>query len=449
MISGDNKPRAAQLADADFTESAYRQLVRDAVTAYPQATYRDIPWGKRFILWRHDCDFSLNRAFSLAKIESQERLRSTFFVNPHSEFYNLFERAQRDLINAILELGHDIGLHFDAEFHSACNEAELDALVSAEADLLEGLLALRPAVFSFHNPSALHLTYEAEHYGGLVNCYSRRFKSEVSYCSDSNGYWRFRRLADVLAEATDDRLQVLTHPGWWQSVAMPPRQRVYRAVWGRAAANLSRYDEVLDDAGRANLAGASGAISVLKEVDSGLYELCDYLWNTNRFEALFVELCRAHTAQVHRMCVAVCRTRWGVSEGDFNALIDEAGPSVDSLSLLELMFDSQSQPAIEVFTEEYSKWLMLLSQLIRGRHLADRSQLVNGCTYFCRLIHAVSALGLRQPFSHVGLAWSESTEVSSARSAPESLRGRDTPRGTASEWNDLKTKIGKVNGHTA
>lgn len=448
MISTNNKPKDAQPADADFTECAYRQLVRDAITAYPQATYRDIPWGRRFILWRHDCDFSLNRALALAKIESQEKLRSTFFVNPHSEFYNLFERAQCDLIKAILELGHDIGLHFDAEFHAACNETELDELVSAEADRLEELLRLRPAVFSFHNPSALHLTCEAEHYGGLVNCYSRRFKSEVSYCSDSNGYWRFRRLADVLAEPTDDCLQVLTHPGWWQSVAMPPRQRVYRAVWGRAAATLTRYDEVLDDAGRENLAGASGAISVLKEVDSDLYELCDYLWNTNRFEALFVELCRAHAAQVHRMCVAVCRTRWGVSEGEFDAIVDETGPSVDSLSLLELIFDYQLQPAIEVFKEEYSKWMMLRSQLIRGRLRAERSQLENGCTYFCRLIQAVSDWGLRQRFSHAG-AWVEPTGASSAQSEPESLRGPDTPRCTASEWNDLKTKIGKVNGHTA
>jgi hypothetical protein len=78
------------------------------------------------------------------------------------------------------------------------------------------LFGIRPVAFSFHNPLAAHLDCDADVYGGLVNCYSKRFKQEVAYGSDSNGYWRFWRIFDVLYEKKDARLQVLTHPGWWK-----------------------------------------------------------------------------------------------------------------------------------------------------------------------------------------------------------------------------------------
>ncbi len=45
--------------------------------------------------------------------------------------------------------------------------------------------------------------------------------TSYAYVSDANGYWRFRRLLDVLVEGTDVRLHVLTHPGWWQAEPMP------------------------------------------------------------------------------------------------------------------------------------------------------------------------------------------------------------------------------------
>lgn len=176
MISYDNKPLNALSSDVEFTVEVYRQLLKTALAKYPLVTYRSIPWGERFLLWRHDCDYSLNRSLTLGRIEEKEGLCSTFFVNPHSEFYNLFEHSQLNIVTRLLELGHDIGLHFDGEFYTTSSETELHEQVYREANLLEQFLRVRPAAFSFHNPSAFHLTCEADTYGGLINCYSRRFK---------------------------------------------------------------------------------------------------------------------------------------------------------------------------------------------------------------------------------------------------------------------------------
>jgi hypothetical protein len=107
--------------------------------------------------------------------------------------------------------------------------------------------------FSFHEPKRNHLAYEKSFYGGLVNCYFSKFKNDVPYCSDSNGYWRFRRLHEVLESGSDNCLQVLTHPGWWQKESMPPRQRVVRCVYGRAEAVIKNYDSILAENGRESL----------------------------------------------------------------------------------------------------------------------------------------------------------------------------------------------------
>ena len=45
------------------------------------------------ILWRHDVDFSIHRASSLAKIENELGVKATYFLKLHSEFYNLFEKS--------------------------------------------------------------------------------------------------------------------------------------------------------------------------------------------------------------------------------------------------------------------------------------------------------------------------------------------------------------------
>ena len=89
--------------------------------------------------------------------------------------------------------------------------------------------------------------------GGLFNAYSRRLRESYRYASDSNGIWLYSRLKDVLESATEERLQVLTHPEWWTPEVMPPRQRLQRAIDGYSAAMGRWYDEILARSNRPNL----------------------------------------------------------------------------------------------------------------------------------------------------------------------------------------------------
>lgn len=236
----------------DFTESGYREIIRRA-----KSTYRFERYGtgeaQPHLLWRHDVDFSPHRALRLAEIEAEEEVRSTYFVLPHSEFYNALEADVVTRFRRIADLGHDIGLHFDASFHAPfADHAALENALTFERSLLERIFGGEVRVFSFHNPDVGDaLRFDAAEIGGMINAYGRELKAKYAYCSDSNGYWRFTRLSEFL-DAGAPYGQVLTHPEWWTPSAMLPRERVQRAIDGRAQATGAWYDELLDQIGRHN-----------------------------------------------------------------------------------------------------------------------------------------------------------------------------------------------------
>ncbi len=247
---------ATQYHFSDFTLSHYRELLRLAVAGWDVKLHREVNPAEddaSFILWRHDVDFSMHAARNLARLEHEAGVRSTYYLLPHSEFYNLFEREVSDLVKEIISLGHDVGLHFDSHYYGISDASQLAVHLTREKRWLEETFNCEIRSFSFHNTTDFTMSCEEWQYAGLINCYAQYFKKNVGYCSDSHGIWRFRRLHDVLTGREDARLQVLTHPEWWQEQATAPRQRVQRAIDGRAAKVAKDYDEALARIGRPNI----------------------------------------------------------------------------------------------------------------------------------------------------------------------------------------------------
>lgn len=238
---------------ADFTRENYRRLLRLAATQYVFRTFTEFDRQERFVIWRHDVDFSMHAALKLAQIEAEEHVQATYLVDFHSEFYNLLEREVSDCVRAIASLGHALGVHFDTHYYDVRRESELEPLLARERRIGEDVFGSPFRVFSFHISTPFTQNCRRWSYAGLVNANADYFQSEVGYCSDSNGYWRFRRLEDLLIEGADARLQVLTHPEMWQDEVMSPKQRVERCIEGRAMKTRRWYDDVLRRAGRENV----------------------------------------------------------------------------------------------------------------------------------------------------------------------------------------------------
>lgn len=238
---------------SDFTHSNYAQLLRLAFERFQFAAYDDIPVDGQFILWRHDLDFSIDDALPLARIEASVGIRATYFVNLRDSFYNAFDARHAPMIRQIADMGHAIGLHFDASLLDCHDEALLTAKLMADKVILESQFDVPVAAFSFHNPRDKELNLDDWQYAGMVNTYARRFRDVLGYCSDSNGYWRHASLHEVLKGEVRAGLQVLTHPCWWTAEIMSPRQKIANIIDRTAERMRSDYDQALASFGRKNI----------------------------------------------------------------------------------------------------------------------------------------------------------------------------------------------------
>jgi len=200
---------------------------------------------RKEIIWRHDVEFSPAIAYQMAIIEKKLGVRSTYFFQIHSEFYNIFERYFSDLLLKIKSLGHQIGLHFDSHYYDVKNAIDLDSLIKQDKEYFEKVFKFRLEVFSFHNTTPFTLACEEIKYGGLLNVYSKYFKEKYRYCADSTGYWRYEVLEDVLSDSESIHLQVLIHDAMWSKEVLSPRQRVRKSIQDNAERIKNQYDDIL------------------------------------------------------------------------------------------------------------------------------------------------------------------------------------------------------------
>lgn len=238
----------------DFTEARYVELLHLAGRRFRYMSYHNCHDGENLLLWRHDVDISPQRALRLAAIEAKHGSHATYFFQLTSNFYNLMETGITRLIKEIHTLGHEVGLHFDPHCHGVRNEEAFCRALSFEAGILEHLLAAPVRVFSLHTPTLVReIDTSRRNYAGLINASARFFSEQYTYCSDSNGYWRYTPLAELLADESVSRVHALTHPCWWQRQAMSPREKVARSIDGRARGCGESYDALLKENGRVNL----------------------------------------------------------------------------------------------------------------------------------------------------------------------------------------------------
>jgi len=218
------------------------------------ATYESVPeLTTSDVLWRHDVDVSLNAALDLAKEDNIYGVRSTFFINLHSDTYNAHSIESARLVRDIQNLGHKIEIHLDAAYYGSFDSAlSLTQVLEEESKRFHRLFKVEPVAFSFHNPSESDLKFTAERYAGLINCYSDYFRQEVGYVSDSNGYWRYESIDESLKINERRPIQILTHAEWWITTPLAPRERIAAALFNDAMLHLEGYDRSIIKVGREN-----------------------------------------------------------------------------------------------------------------------------------------------------------------------------------------------------
>lgn len=229
---------------SDFTENGYKNILKKAKERFYFSEYGENVGSNNVALWRHDIDISVNRAFKMAKIEKEMGIKSTYFVHCHSFYYNFLEKGQSNLIKEISNMGHKIGLHFDPDYYNLGFEdiEQIKELAKLEQNLLETVLKVKINAISWHNPGKGRLLQCNNNLiANMVNAYGKDIFENYKYCSDSDGYWRFSRLIDFIMNPDNNKIQVLTHPGWWVEKPMSPYKRIMRSVEGRKVNSINSF----------------------------------------------------------------------------------------------------------------------------------------------------------------------------------------------------------------
>ena len=166
---------------------------------------------QKYIYLRHDIDNDVTAAFNMAKIEESISIKSTYLVMLRSKNYNPANKSNILLLKEILEMGHEVGLHFSLVDHpSSMNYDDLKKIIRLDADILSSLLNKKVKVFGFHNPSNPN-EYKVN-VNNLINTYAKEFFEDIHYISESNMKWANGCPCISINNNSPKKIQLLIHP---------------------------------------------------------------------------------------------------------------------------------------------------------------------------------------------------------------------------------------------
>ena len=205
-----------------FSFDDYKEIIRIIKSTDRYMDYHKALTSDKFILMRHDVEYSVERAYELAKVESSMDFTSTFFFQWTNNSYNILSRKNKDLIKDMHERGHTIGLHF--ALNGMTDMEQIRKQIAKEMEILNSMFEFKIDTFSIHRPSK-DVLRENIKLPGIINAYQDEFftfaenvteKTPVSvkYLSDANHIWRYG-YPDEKNILENDKVQILTHPFAW------------------------------------------------------------------------------------------------------------------------------------------------------------------------------------------------------------------------------------------
>ena len=205
-----------------FSYEDYKEIIRIIQSTGNQAGYEEALTADKFVIMRHDVEYSVDRAYALAKVESSMDFTSTFFFQWTNNSYNILSKKNMDMIKYMHERGHVIGLHFAL---NGLTDMELvRKKILQEIHVLSEMIGVEITEFSIHRPSA-DVLRENIKFPGIINAYQDEFFTfsenvtestplHVKYISDAKHRWNYGT-PDAATLLENDRVQILTHPYSW------------------------------------------------------------------------------------------------------------------------------------------------------------------------------------------------------------------------------------------
>ena len=134
-----------------FSFDDYREIIRIIKATGRHANYADALGKDRFIIMRHDVEYSVERAYELARVEQSMDFVSTYFFQWTNNSYNILSKRNMDMIKDMHERGQHIGLHF--ALNGMTDMSEIRKRIRKEIEILSEMFGFAIREFSIHRPS--------------------------------------------------------------------------------------------------------------------------------------------------------------------------------------------------------------------------------------------------------------------------------------------------------
>jgi len=182
--------------------------------------------AKGFAIIRHDVDVSLQKALKLAEIEKSMGVSATYFILADTMAYNLNFSEHIEEVFELIDLGHEIGLHF--YINEGEGEKEIMSNFTLQRNALQVHFATVIDVMTFHCPHKLSKELDTKF--DIINGSDEPFLTKIKYFSDGWGDWRYGHPLESKEVEERRPLHLSFHPVWWNERKVPPLVALNEAV---------------------------------------------------------------------------------------------------------------------------------------------------------------------------------------------------------------------------
>ena len=198
----------------EFSKNSYENFLLSAVKhEYKICGFSDgVGETRKTIILRHDVDFSLKHAVELAELEASMGISSTYYILASSIYYSLNDAVTRAQLKRLIELGHEIGLHWQLETKHGCEVSAIQDIRKQKTNL-EQIAQINIKTVSQHQPTQ-NKTFNLSALS-IFDAYDFGLIPEFEYVSDSSMQWRMQTPLKLLEKHKS--IYFLSHPIWWVS----------------------------------------------------------------------------------------------------------------------------------------------------------------------------------------------------------------------------------------
>ena len=213
----------------NFSFKEYGAIIYSIQEHLPILDYTEVTdLTEKFCVIRHDVEFSVDRAYSLALYEHSLGIKTSFMFQIRNNCYNTFSEQNLTKIKSIASMGHKIGLHahMDALKDLSC----IEDYILNDINTLSLFTGFNIDRFSFHRPKKEHLKLNLV-IKNIINTYEKKYfhftekldNLNVTYLADSQHKWSYGHPLSLNMEAIS-KLQLNAHPYSWTKKGFDNRE---------------------------------------------------------------------------------------------------------------------------------------------------------------------------------------------------------------------------------